>query len=69
MAQIYFSAKTAHNIAAARNSHILTNLQQIGAVREEPITAELEIDQNRLETNKESPVSDLRYVNIAKLLI
>ena len=47
------------------SSHIQTHLQQIGAVREEPITVEHAIDQNQLETNVESPVNNLHYANIA----
>ena len=65
MARIHFSAKTIHNIAAAKNSHIRTNLHQIGAVRKEAITVEPGINQNQLETNVGSSVNDLRYMNIA----
>ena len=60
VAQIYFSAKTIHNIAAARNSHIRTNLQQIEAVRQHPIVVEPKIDQNQSETNIENPGSEMR---------
>ena len=65
MAKIYFSAKTAHNIAAARHSHIRTNPQQIGEILQEPITVEPGIDQFQSETNIEIPGNEMRYVNIA----
>ena len=68
MAQIKFGAKTTHNIVATRSSHIRTNLQQIGAAHQESITVELGIDQDQSGCKVGCPVSEMRYVNIAKEL-
>ena len=68
MARVYFSTKTAQNIETARRSHIRTNLQQIGALRQDPIATEPGIDQSQSESSIGDHVNDVRYVNNANEL-
>ena len=59
-----FNFKDGPQIAAARSSRTRTDVQQIGAAQEGPITIQPGLDQTQGERNRISSVIEMRSRNI-----